>query len=178
MSEFKFTFNIREALDADKKKRFEADETLRETLAKRFDLIELNSLEVVFTIHELEKASLFQVQAHIKADAYMPSMEAGEPVHIMIDEAEEDLFTTREDLIQHDEETGFDIHAPELIERGEIDLADMAFDYLGLMLDEAYRDHMMSEGEAEEKVQDDAQPVKETRKPFKNLKAMLEEKKS
>lgn len=171
--EFKFEFNIRDAKTKETIRKFSASDELCAELAGRFGIDEIDDFNASFVIHELEPASLYQVKVGIKASAKMETV-SGDVISVSVDDVEEDCYTTRKDLAFSDAEDDFDPYAPEYIEHGIIDLADMAFDYLALMLDEAFKEEMaefVEEGEVTEKSNQT-----DVRKPFANLKDLIDQK--
>ena len=173
---FKFDINVRDIKTKETIRGFVAKEDLRNDLADRFGLNELSSFEASFMIIQLEEGTLFQVQVSIKAKAVIETP-AGDMVNVTVDDHEEDIYTTRKDLAfaSEGEDDEFDPYAPDYIEDGIIDLADMAFDYLALMLDEVFSDEV---GEFAEDMDflEDEEEMTETRKPFANLKELIDKK--
>lgn len=140
-------------------------------LATSFDLAKLSDCSAHFVIDQLEEGALFHVKMTIKAKAEIALPLGNDTLEIVIDDAEDDMFTTRKDLIATDDEEEADLYAPELITHGEIDLAEMMHDYLYLMIEEEFTRLTggdCAEGEME---------IEETRRPFSNLQELLDQKK-
>lgn len=149
-------------------------------LAQRFGFKAVRDVTVNYRIEALQKEVLFHVHMDIKAKI---EADAGNDDSVIVDinQKEDELFTTREDLAAQDEA---DFGAPELIIERTIDLGELASEFLFLMADEQVNEEIMAlvrkenpgiiKKEAPEDSTVDGE--KDTHKPFANLKDLLEKK--
>ncbi len=145
-------------------------------LAKRFGFMAVRDVAVDYRIEELQNDTLFHVHLDIKATI---EADAGndDSITVTIDQKEDELFTTREDLAAQD---AADFEAPELIVERTIDIGELASEFLFLMADERVNDEIMALVRKENpdmiKAEAPAEGVKDTHKPFANLKDLLDKK--
>lgn len=168
-------FHLDEAKAKETIRKFTLTEAERNELAARFDFAAINDASAEFVIDQLEENTLFHVRLHVVAQAVLHAPGDEEALIIDIDEEEEDLYTTRTDLVGEGE---LDIYAPELIEDGTIDLGAMYADYLFLMVNEkfeavidSYADDYQNPDDVEQ-----APKVQDTHKPFANLQDLMDKK--
>ena len=177
---FKHIFHLDEAKAKETVRKIELNDAQSTELAARFDFISLTGTKAEFVIDQLEENSLYHVRMHIEATATLKAPGTAskdeEPLVIVIDEDEEDLYTTRTDLVGEGE---LDIYAPELIEGATIDLGEMFADYLYLMVNEKVEDIIDSYADDYENPDKDVpkEPkAEDTNKPFANLQDLMDKK--
>lgn len=143
--------------------------------AEQFELAALSGVKATFVIDQIEEETLFHVKMSIQAVAEIAMPLSDDTMKIEINEEEDDLYTTRTDLIATDDEDEVDIYAPELITDGEIDLDEMMKDYLYLMIEEEFT--RLTGNSINASFEETDLQIEETRRPFSNLKELLDKKK-
>lgn len=143
--------------------------------AEQFELAALSNVKATFVIEQIEDGTLFHVKMAVKASAEIAMPLSDNTMKIDIDEEEDDLFTTRADLTAGDDEEEVDIYAPELITDSQIDLEEMMKDYLYLMIEEEFT--RLTGNSINASFEETDLQIEETRRPFSNLRELLDKKK-
>lgn len=124
--------------------KIEASESERKAIAKRLGLSSLASLtgEFVLKAHKIDSIKAVRVQGHVHAELEQECVVTLEPVPATIKESIDALFSdSLPDSKDEDwggllgSEDGEGPDAAELIENGQIDIGELAVQYLSLALD-------------------------------------------
>ncbi|NKB57869.1 MAG: DUF177 domain-containing protein [Alphaproteobacteria bacterium] len=156
--------------DTAKQLRLEAGELERAALARRFDLLSIDSLTADLTAERIKGGDLVRVRGRLTATIVLACVVTGEPVAQSIDEVVDERFgppgeAETEVAFSFDEED-----PPEPIIDNEIDLGEIVAQNLGVVIDPYPR---APEAKVPCQYQDDGEEPQETSKnPFESLAAL------
>ncbi len=132
VSEFRRLVGLEELEDGEIRRTIEAGEEEREALARRFDLVAIDTLNADVRVRRMSGGPLVRVEGRLTADAVQRCVVtlAPLPVHI-----EEDFVETFGPDGYRASDGGADTDVPEVFDDSGIDLGELAAQLLTLSLD-------------------------------------------
>lgn len=171
--EFSRALNVESLGEAAKRLRLEADEAERAAVARRFDLLSLDSLVGDLIVDRVADSDLIRVHGRVAATLTQACVVTGKAVEETISEPVDERFggadaSEAEVDLSIDEED-----PPEPIVGGEIDLGEIVAQYLGVAMD-PYPRAPDAEIPPEYQVEDE-DPRESRRNPFEVLSNLSRE---
>lgn len=165
--DFSYPLKIEELNQNEQTYKLKANKDELEFLSEVLQVPSVNSFEATIKLKFYKKKSLLEVWGTVCADIGLISVISLEPfnkMHKTDFKLTYDTTATYDEIKEQDVDIMVDI--PDIIENGEINLADIAIEQIALILD----DYPRKDGEVFEEVIEDVSPIKNT--PFAILEQL------
>ena len=134
-SEFSYLLAVESLGEAARRVRLEADAGVREALARRFDLVSMESLVADLVVDRIDGSELIRVKGRVSASITQSCVVTGAPVSVQIEECVDERFGPPGEPVGEIEFSLEEEDPPEDIVDGQIDLGEMVSQYLGVAID-------------------------------------------